>query len=353
MGESRGSRYGRVLNSRRPVPRNADVRRTLLKLIVLALAGPGARAAAAEPTSLSFGVITTSTVSATKAAWEPFFAAMRRATGLDVRGIYHATYEAAVEAVVTNLVQLAWVSNKAALDCVERANVEVFAQMIDSAGSPGYRSVILTRRDSGPASIEQLLGQPRTWRFAMGEPSSTSGSVMPSYALFVPRNIRPEEHFAMLLRGTHAQSIDALLSGEVHAAAYNTEELTRLRERAPQQAQRLKLLWESALIPKDPLLWRRDLPLSVRTRLADYIFGVGKTADEKLMLKRMFDLAGFRRSANHQLKFMLDIEDFKQRSEVLLDARTTEAQKNERLADLQERYLRLSRALQAPDDSLR
>lgn len=330
------------------------MRRTLLKLTVLAFAGLAVRAApAAEQLSLAFGVITTSTVADTKAAWEPFFESMRRTTGLDVRGIYHATYEAAVEAVVTDLVQLAWVSNKAALDCIERANVEVFAQMVDSAGTQGYRALIVTRRDAGPTSIEQLLDKPRTWRFAMGEPSSTSGSVMPSYALFVPRSLKPEEHFATLLRGTHANSLEALLSGRVHAATYNTEELSRLRERAPQQAQQLKVLWESALIPKDPLLWRRDLPLSVRTRLAAFIFSVGKTAEEKSMLKRMFDLAGFQRSANHQLRFVLDIEDFRQRSEVLLDSTMSDARKSERLGDLSERYIRLSRALQAPADPAR
>ena len=92
------------------------------------------------------------------------------------------------------------------------------------------------------------------------------------------------------------------------------------------------------------------LPLSVRTRLAGYIFGVGKTLEEKRMLKRMFNLAGFQRSGNHQLKFMLDIEDFRQRSQVLLDSRLSDAQKTERLADLGERYLRLSRALHAPAD---
>ncbi|WP_428425164.1 phosphate/phosphite/phosphonate ABC transporter substrate-binding protein [Methylibium sp.] len=326
------------------------MRRSLLKLPLLALAGLAGKVATAEAASLAFGVITTTTVAETQAAWEPFFAAMRQSTGLDVRGVYHATYEEAVDAVVSNLVQLAWVSNKAALDCIERTNVEVFAQLVDSAGSPGYRSIIVTRRDSGLTSIDQLLNRPRTWRFAMGEPSSTSGSVMLQYALFVPRSIKPEEHFLSLRRGTHAQTLAAVLGGQVHAGAYNTEELLRLREHAPSQAQQLRILWESALIPKDPLLWRRDLPLSVRKRIADYIFGVGKTLDEKLMLKRMFDLAGFKRSSNQQLKFVLDIDDFKQRSEVLLDAKLGEALKNERLADLRERYARLSRAVQADAD---
>lgn len=61
----------------------------------------------------------------------------------------------------------------------------------------------------------------------------------------------------------------------------------------------------------------------------------------------MFDLAGFKASSNQQLKFVLEIEDFKLRSEVLLDARLSEAQKNERLLNLRDRYVRLARALQA------
>ena len=326
------------------------MRRLLLKLLMLVLVGLAGRAAAADAPSLAFGVITTTTVAETRAAWEPFFTAMRRGTGLDVRGVYHATYEEAVDAVVRNLVQLAWVSNKAALDCIERTNVEVFAQLVDSAGSLGYRSIIITRRDSALLSIDPLLNRPRTWRFAMGEPSSTSGAVMLEYALFVPRGIKPEEHFLALRRGTHAQTLAAVLAGQVHAGTYNTEELHRLREQSPAQAMQLRILWESAMIPKDPLLWRRDLPLSVRKRIADYIFGVGRTDDEKLMLKRMFDLAGFKRSSNQQLKFVLDVDDFKQRSEVLLDARMSESAKNERLSDLRERYVRLSRAVQVDTD---
>lgn len=329
------------------------MRRTLLKLPLLALAGAVARTFAQDRASYAFGVITTTQVSETKLAWEPFFEAMRRQTGLDVRGIYPATYEEAVDAVVSGLVQMAWVSNKAALDCIERANVEVFAQLVDSAGALGYRSMIVARRDAPLASVEQLLGKPRAWRFAMGERSSTSGSVMLEYALFVPRNLRPDEHFLTVVRGTHAQTLEAVLSGQVHAGTYNTEELHRLREQAPHKAAQLKTLWESAMIPKDPLLWRRDLPLSVRNRIAGYIFGVGKTVEEKVMLKRMFDLAGFKRSSNQQLKFVLDIEDFRQRSEVLLDTRMSEPQKNERLADLRERYTRLSQAVQAAGDTSR
>ncbi|GAB4558998.1 MAG: phosphonate ABC transporter substrate-binding protein [Rhizobacter sp.] len=322
------------------------MRRLLLKLPLLAL-WPGATVAQGRSEPLRFGVITTTTVEDSRAAWEPFFADMRNATGLPIQGWYAQSYLDAAEALVTNKVQLAWVSSKAALDCIDRAKVEVFAQLVDSNGSLGYRALIVTRRDSGLSSIEQLLARPRTHGFALGEDISTSGHLMPSYALFVPRNIKPEEQFSPLLRGTHAQTLDAVLGGKVHAGTYNTEELDRLKIRQPAQAARLRVLWESALIPKDPLLWRTDLPLSLRTRLSSFLFSYGKTADERNRLKQMFDLAGFKASSNQQLKFVLEIEDFKLRSEVLLDPRLTEAQKNERLLDLRDRYARLARAVQS------
>jgi len=325
------------------------VRRLLLKSSVLAVLAPaGRRFAAAQGTPMVFALITTTRVEDTRTAWEPFLADMRRVTGLDIQGYYAPVYAAAIDALVANRATLAWLSSKAALDCIERANVEVFGQLVDSAGSPGYRSVIITRRDSPVASIDQLLARPRAFGFAMGEVSSTSGHAMPSYALFVPRGIQPERHFAPFVRGNHAQTLEAVLGGQVHAGTYNTEELQRLKASQPAKAAALRVLWESALIPKDPLLWRKDLPLSVRSKITAFLFGYGKTAEERTRLKQMFDLAGFRPSTNQQLKFVLEIEDFKQRSEVLLDPRLDEARRNEKLADLRDRYNRLARALQAP-----
>src|SRR2546428_277497 len=114
----------------------------------------------------------------------------------------------------------------------------------------------------------------------------------------------------------------------------------------PARPASLRVGGKAALTPKAPLRWRKDLPLSVRSRLSSFLFGYGKSAAEKARLKQMFDLAGFRPSNNQQLKFVLEIEDFKQRSEVLLDPHLTEAEKNERLLDLRDRYSRLARALQ-------
>ncbi|HEX3141311.1 MAG TPA: PhnD/SsuA/transferrin family substrate-binding protein, partial [Rhizobacter sp.] len=91
------------------------MRRLLLHLPLLAL-WPHPAHTQIRTDTLNFGVITTTTVEDTRKAWEPFFADMRAVTGLPVQGWYAQNYGDAAEALVTNKVQLAWVSNKAALD---------------------------------------------------------------------------------------------------------------------------------------------------------------------------------------------------------------------------------------------
>jgi hypothetical protein len=104
-----------------------------------------------------------------------FLADMRQATGLAVEGYYAPMYSAAIDALVATARSSRGCRARRRSDCIERANVEVFGQMVDCRGSPGYRSIIVTRRDGPIASIDQLMARPRAYGFAMGEVSSTSG----------------------------------------------------------------------------------------------------------------------------------------------------------------------------------
>ena len=47
-----------------------------------------------------------------------------------------------------NKVQVAWYGNKSAMEAVDRANGEVFAQMVTADGSPGYWSLLIAHKDS-------------------------------------------------------------------------------------------------------------------------------------------------------------------------------------------------------------
>ena len=97
---------------------------------------------------VSFGIIATDSASAQREKWEPFFKDMEKKTGLTVKSFYATDYAGVIEAMRFNKVQVAWYGNKAAMEAVDRANGEIFAQLMYADGSFGYEALLITHKDS-------------------------------------------------------------------------------------------------------------------------------------------------------------------------------------------------------------
>src|SRR5499426_750631 len=133
--------------------------RKLLQLgVVLAMAaGITATAARAETTELNFGVISTEASVNQKKNWEPFLEAMSKAIGLKVKAFYATDYAGVIEAMRFNKVHVAWFGNKSGMEAVDRANGEVFAQVVAKDGSTGYYSHVIVRADSPYGKLDDVL----------------------------------------------------------------------------------------------------------------------------------------------------------------------------------------------------
>src|SRR5262245_66594818 len=105
-----------------------------------------APAGAAE--EVNFGIISTETTANLKTIWEPFLADMTKQTGLNIKAFYASDYAGVIEAMRFNKVQVAWFGNKSAMEAVDRAGGEIFAQTVDKDGNPGYWSHIIVHKDS-------------------------------------------------------------------------------------------------------------------------------------------------------------------------------------------------------------
>ena len=127
--------------------------------------------------------------------WEPFLEDMSKAVGVKVNGFYATDYAGIIEAQRFNKVQIAWYGNKSAIDAVDRASGEVFAQFVDLDGTPGYYSYIITHKDSGITSLDQVLKNGKDYSFGIGDPQSTSGTLVPTYYVFTMNNLDPKTHF--------------------------------------------------------------------------------------------------------------------------------------------------------------
>ncbi len=305
--------------------------RTAIAAVALAAA---TTVGAQELKELNFGIIATEKAGALRQMWEPFLEDMSKATGLKVNGFYATDYAGIIEAQRFNKVQIAWYGNRSAMDAVDRSGGEVFAQFVDLDGTPGYYSYLITHKDSGITSLEQVLKNGKQYTFGIGDPTSTSGTLVPTYYVFTQNGLDPRTHFKVTRSSNHEGNFLAALNRQVDIATSNSEMTEKIKEKNPERMAQIRILWTSPLIPRDPLVWRKDLPEDVKKKVRDFVIGYGKDAREKEVLRNMYRLAGFKPSTDAQLIPIRQLELAKDRMKFENDANLSEADKKARIADI-------------------
>ena len=306
----------------------------LMAGMALLIAGASA---AADVKELNFGIIATEKAGALKQMWEPFLEDMSKSVGVKVNGFYATDYAGIIEGQRFNKVHIAWYGNKSAIDAVDRANGEVFAQFVDLDGTPGYYSYLITHRDSGIKTLDQVLKNGKELSFGIGDPSSTSGTLVPTYYVFSLNNLDPKAHFKVTRSSNHEGNFLAVLNRQVDVATSNSEMTQKMKEKSPEKLDQIRILWTSPLIPRDPLVWRKDLPADMKNKIRDFVTGYGKDEREKTILKNMYRLAGFRASTDAQLLPIRQLELFKERKKFENDENMSEADKKTKLAEIDAR----------------
>lgn len=284
---------------------------------------------------ISFGIIATDSASAQRERWEPFFKDMEKATGLTVKSFYAPDYAGVIEAMRFNKVQVAWYGNKAAMEAVDRANGEVFAQVGYADGTWGYHALLITHKDSPYKNVDDVIKNGKNINFGIGDPNSTSGFLVPTYYIFAQRNIEPRNTFKTVRNASHGANIQAILAKQLDVATNNTEDYGRLEATKPELASQIRVIWKSPLIPSDPFVWRKDLDQQTKDKIRKFVLEYAKNNPaEKEVLKNIYNYAGFRASTDAQLNPIRQLELFKDRQKVEADASLTDADKKKKLADI-------------------
>jgi len=286
---------------------------------------------------INFGVISTDSAAAQRDRWEPFFRDMEKQTGLTVKSFYAPDYAGVIEAMRFNKVQVAWLGNKAAMEAVDRANGEVFAQVVFADGAVGYTSYLITQKDSPYNSVDDVIKNGKSINFGIGDPNSTSGFLVPTYYIFAKRNIDARETFKTVRNASHGANIQAILAKQLDVATNNSEEIDRLTATKPESAQEIKVIWKSPLIPSDPFVWRNDLDKDTKEKLKKFVYNYAKTnPDEKAILKNIYNYGGFRPSTNAQLNPIRQLELYKELRKVETDTTISDADKVKKVAEINE-----------------
>ncbi|MET3132101.1 phosphonate transport system substrate-binding protein [Oxalobacteraceae bacterium GrIS 1.11] len=310
-------------------------------------------ASAAEPAatkSITFGLISTTTPEDSKMRWKPMLDDLAKATKMEVKIIVSSNYGDIVSGLKSNKIQAAWLGNKSALDAVIDGKVVVFAQMVKKDGSAGYRSVLITQKDSPIKTLGDITEKSGLYNFADGDPESTSGHLIPDFYVFAKNRLDPKTQFKRVIVGSHQKNITSVINKEVDIATNNTTELERLKAEAPDQFERIRVFWTSPLVANDPLLYRTDLPDATKKNLEDFFFTYGKQNDahQSDVLNKILALSGFQRSSNAQLETMARLESASQLRSNANNASLSAEQKQKGVTEINERLKKLEGVIMQP-----
>lgn len=299
--------------------------------LALSLAGAGV-ASSAIAEEVNFGIISTEASKNQKVNWEPFLADMSKATGLTINAFYAADYAGVIEAMRFNKVQVAWYGNKSGMEAVDRANGEVFAQVVSADGSLGYYSHIITNVSKPYASLDDVLKCDKSLDFGMGDPNSTSGTLVPSTYVFAARKIDPKGCFKTVRNANHQANAMSVANAQVDAATNNSEDLQRLEKTAPEARAKIKILWTSPIIPLDPLVWRKDLDAKTKDKIYNFILSYGRVGTPEEIKHARAVLANLiwsplKPSSNHQLVPIRKLEAVKQLAKLEADDKLSAEEK--------------------------
>jgi len=297
---------------------------------------------AAMAQEVTFGIISTEATQNLKADWQPLLDDMEKQTGLKVKAFFAPDYAGIIEGMRFNKVQMAWMGNKAAMEAVDRSNAEVFAQMVNADGTQGYYSHLIVHKDSPLNSMNDMFSNAKNLSFGNGDPNSTSGFLVPGFYVFAQNKVDAKTAFKITRSANHEANALAVANKQVDVATNNSENLDKIKERQPEKFKDIKIIWTSPLIPLDPLVVLKSVPEATKAKVKTFFFNYGKTdAGEKAILMKLNKLSGFKASTNEQLKPIRQLDLFAQRNKVDGDTTLSAAEKQTKLADIDQKLAAL------------
>jgi len=316
----------------------------LLTALTIAVCAYAPFAQAAD--EINFGIISTESSQNLRQDWAVLLEDMEKRIGVKVKAFFAPDYAGVIEGMRFNKVQVAWFGNKSAMEAVDRANGEVFAQQVAEDGSPGYWSYLIVHKTSPLNSIEDIKKNAKQLALGFGDSNSTSGFLVPSYYAMALNGLDPRTSFKVMRQANHEANLMAVVTKQVDVATNNNENFEKFARRNPEKAADIKVIWKSPLIPSDPIVWRKDLDPQLKTKVREFFVAYGKDDREKAALTKI-GIAGFKESDDNQLLPIRQLELFKQKLALEKDERMPPAEKQAKLDDIQRRLAELNTQMAA------
>lgn len=243
--------------------------------------GGGTQAARDRPTcpdgEIQFGIEPYEDPSKLKPAYKVLANALEDELNCPVNVEVVADYSAEVLAMQNGKLDLGQFGPIGYVFASNRANAEPLVSFGTSDGKLStYTAGIWVPEDSKIENIEDLQGK----SLALGSVGSTSGDVLPRYAL--NKAGIQESDLKMDYTGGHPEALLSLVNGAVDAAQINSQTLATAKSEGTIDPDKYKQIWKSEPIPNDPITVRGDMDPEFKKAVEEALLDLDPSAVKKV-----------------------------------------------------------------------
>lgn len=161
-------------------------------------------------------------------------------------------------------------------------DIEILA-LVMAHGDPHYKALIIVPKDSPIISFDQLRGK----TFAFVDPFSNSGFNYPSY-LVAQKGSNIDTFFSRyIFSGGHDKSIMAVFNKIADGASISSTSLLRAETKNPEIRNKIKIIQESPLFFRGPVVVKAEMPQDFKKRLKEILLKMHLDEDGRNALKAM------------------------------------------------------------------
>ena len=201
---------------------------------------------------------------------------------VDVNLKFAKSYSIMESFIINESVDFAYVCGATYVDLEDLNKIELFV-IPQSNGKNTYSSLIIAQQDSKEQSLIDFQNK----TFAMSDPDSNSGSLLPFYEI-IKQGYNKDNFFnKVIYTYDHGESIEAVLNGFVHGASVDSMVYDAYIYKHPSAKNRLKIVQDFSNYPIPPFIIRKNLPLEIRQKLQTTLLNMHKDKKGKQILKAM------------------------------------------------------------------
>ena len=231
-----------------------------------------------SPEKLTIGLIPVRDAGELIEGFEPIRLYLEEKLGIPIEVTVTKNYVSLIEGMKNETIDIGWYGAFSYISAESEMELTPLVVETRKETGPYYKSLIITHKDSGISSIEELEGK----RFAFVDSGSTSGFVFP-YALFKSRNIDYKQFFSeFYYAGSHDQVPVDIQHHKADAGAISSFQFNKMIKDGKIKKDDFVILWKSEDIPGPPYVARDGLDKEVQKNFIEAMLNIHKDIPDSL-----------------------------------------------------------------------